>query len=144
MNDRDPIWRRTLTLEALNTMGAGTLVEHVGIRFVEVGLDFLRATMPVDRRTHQPYGQLHGGASVVLAETLGSTAANACVPEGRYCVGLAVNASHVRAVRSGHVTGTARPVHRGRSTQVWRIEIEDDEGRLVCESRLTLAVLRRS
>lgn len=138
------IWKRPLTLEALNAMGGGTLVEHLDITFTEVGPDFLRATMPVDRRTHQPFGQLHGGASVALAETLGSTAANACVdPDAHYCVGLEVNANHVRAVRSGQVTGMVRPLHRGRSTQVWEIEIRDEVGRLVCVSRLTMAVLAR-
>jgi uncharacterized protein (TIGR00369 family) len=106
-----------------------------------VGTDFLRATMPVDERTRQPLGLLHGGASVALAETLGSVAAHCCLSEDRAAVGVEVNANHVRSVRSGRVTGTVRPVHVGRSTQVWQIRIVDDEGRLVCQSRLTLAVV---
>ncbi|MGO1540667.1 MAG: hotdog fold thioesterase [Luteimonas sp.] len=116
-------------------------MEPLGIVFTEIGPDFLRATMPVDARTHQPYGLLHGGASALLAETLGSTAGMLCVDEGRGCVGIEVNANHLRAVRSGIVTGTARPLHVGRSTQVWEIRIEDAGGRLVCVSRLTLAVV---
>lgn len=143
MPDPESIWSRTVTLDALNAIGEDSMVEHLGIRFIEVGPDFMRATMPVDRRTHQPFGLLHGGASVALAETLGSTAAHGTLPEGRYAVGLSINASHVRAVRSGTVTGVARPVHLGRSTQVWAIEVTDEEGRLVCTSRLTMAVLSR-
>ncbi len=143
-DEKTPIWRRPLTLEALGEMGRGTMVEHLGIRFTEIGPDYLRAVMPVEGRTQQPFGILHGGASVVLAETLGSVGANACVEAGQHCVGLSVNASHVRSVRSGEVTGTARPLHRGRTTQVWGITIEDEAGRLVCESRLTLAVLRQA
>lgn len=138
------IWHETPALEALNEMGRGTLSEHLSIEFVEVGPDYLRATMPVEARTYQPFGQLHGGASVVLAETLGSVGANACVdPETHYCVGIEVNANHLRAVRTGQVTGTARPLHRGRSTQVWEVRIRDNEGQLVAVSRLTLAVLSR-
>ncbi len=98
--------------------------------------------MPVDARTHQPLGMLHGGASVVLAETLGSLAANMCVEENRYCVGLDINANHIRAMRSGSVTGKATPIHLGATTQVWQIEITDERGRLVCTSRLTMAVLQ--
>ncbi|MFZ7095049.1 hotdog fold thioesterase [Luteimonas dalianensis] len=116
-------------------------MEPLGIVFTEIGHDFLRATMPVDARTHQPYGLLHGGASVLLAETLGSTAGMLCVDEGRACVGIEINANHLRGVRSGTVTGTARPLHVGRSTQVWEIRIEDAAGHLVCVSRLTLAVV---
>ncbi|MDQ3287130.1 MAG: hotdog fold thioesterase [Pseudomonadota bacterium] len=116
-------------------------MESLGIVFTELGPDYLRATMPVDARTYQPYGLLHGGASVLLAETLGSTAGNLCVPEGRICVGLEINANHLRAVREGTVTGTARALHVGGRTQVWEIRIEDDHGRLACMSRLTLAVV---
>ena len=132
---------RPSSLEALNALSAGTAMEPLGIEFTELGPDFLRATMPVDRRTHQPYGLLHGGASVLLAETLGSTAAMLCAPEGERCVGIEINANHLRAVRAGVVTGTARPLHVGRQTQVWEIRIEDEAQRLVCVSRLTVAVL---
>jgi len=132
---------RPSSLEALNALSAGTAMEPLGIEFTELGPDFLCATMPVDRRTHQPYGLLHGGASVLLAETLGSTAAMLCVAEGERCVGIEINANHLRAVRAGVVTGTARPLHVGRQTQVWEIRIEDEAQRLVCVSRLTVAVL---
>ena len=132
---------RPSSLEALNALSAGTAMEPLGIEFTELGPDFLCATMPVDRRTHQPYGLLHGGASVLLAETLGSTAAMLCAAEGERCVGIEINANHLRAVREGVVTGTARPLHVGRQTQVWEIRIEDAARRLVCVSRLTVAVL---
>jgi len=132
---------RPSSLEALNALSAGTAMEPLGIEFTELGPDFLCATMPVDRRTHQPYGLLHGGASVLLAETLGSTAAMLCAAEGERCVGIEINANHLRAVRAGVVTGTARPLHVGRQTQVWEIRIEDEAQRLVCVSRLTVAVL---
>ena len=132
---------RPSSLEALNALSAGTAMEPLGIEFTELGPDFLRATMPVDRRTRQPYGLLHGGASVLLAETLGSTAGMLCGAEGERCVGIEINANHLRAVREGVVTGTARPLHVGRQTQVWEIRIEDEAQRLVCVSRLTVAVL---
>ena len=118
-------------------------MQPLGIRFTEIGPDFVRGTMPVDARTHQPYGLLHGGASVALAETLGSTAAGLCVAEGEGVVGIEINANHLRGVREGIVIGTARPLHVGRSTQVWEIRIEDEAGQLVCVSRLTLAVIRK-
>ena len=132
---------RPSSLAALNALSANTAMEPLGIEFTELGPDFLCATMPVDRRTHQPYGLLHGGASVLLAETLGSTAAMLCAAEGARCVGIEINANHLRAVREGIVTGTARPLHVGRQTQVWDIRIEDAAGRLACVSRLTVAVL---
>ena len=116
-------------------------MEPLGIVFTEIGADYLRATMPVDPRTRQPYGLLHGGASVLLAETLGSSAGMLCVDEGQGVVGIEINANHLRGVREGLVTGTARPIHVGRSTQVWDIRIEDARGRPVCVSRLTLAVI---
>jgi uncharacterized protein (TIGR00369 family) len=125
-------------------MSPGTAMAPLGIVFTEVGPDYLRATMPVDARTRQPYGLLHGGASVLLAETLGSSAGMLCVDEDSIVVGIEINANHLRGVRDGRVTGTARPLHLGRSTQVWEIRIEDDGGRLVCVSRLTLAVVRRA
>lgn len=134
-------FRRSTSLDRLNELSRGTAMEPLGIRFTEIGPDYLRGTMPVDERTKQPYGLLHGGASVLLAETLGSTAGNLCVPEGRVCVGLEINANHLRAVRGGSVTGTARPLHVGGRTQVWEIRIEDARGKLACISRLTLAVV---
>ena len=134
-------FRRTITLEALNALSHGTAMEPLGIVFTEIGPDYLRGTMPVDARTRQPYGLLHGGASALLAETLGSTAAGLCVEEGQGVVGIEINANHLAGVREGLVTGTARPLHVGRSTQVWEIRIEDERGRLACISRLTLAVI---
>ncbi len=134
-------FRRQASLERLNELSRGTAMEPLGIVFTEVGPDFVRGTMPVDARTRQPYGLLHGGASVLLAETLGSSAGNLCVPDGKLCVGIEINANHVRAVRDGTVTGTARPVHVGGRTQVWEIKIQDEAGELVCISRLTLAVI---
>jgi 1,4-dihydroxy-2-naphthoyl-CoA hydrolase len=122
------------------------MVEHLGIEFVAVGEDSITARMPVDQRTVQPAGLLHGGASVALAETLGSVAATLCVnPAETTCVGLEINANHIRSVRSGYVTGVARPLHLGNSTQVWDIRIYDDDEqeRLVCVCRLTMAVLKR-
>ncbi len=137
-------FRERPTVEQLNTRRVGTAMEAMGIVFTELGEDFLRGTMPVDARTLQPYGLLHGGASVVLAETLGSLAANLCLDDqaNQQAVGIEINANHLRGVTAGLVTGTARPVHVGRSTQVWDIRIEDDQGRAVCVSRLTLAIRR--
>lgn len=136
------IWRRVQSLEALNTP-RGNLIDHLGIRFIEIGEDFLRGTMPVDARTVQPYGLLHGGASVALAETLGSMGAAMCVDAAEYqCVGQEINANHVRSARSGLVTGTARPIHLGGRTHVWGIEIVNDANKLVCVSRLTVAVIK--
>jgi 1,4-dihydroxy-2-naphthoyl-CoA hydrolase len=135
------LFQRQTTLAELNAMSRDTAMEPLGIVFTELGVDFLRGTMPVDARTRQPYGLLHGGASVLLAETLGSSAGNLCVDAGSLCVGIEINANHLAAVRDGSVTGTARPLHIGRSTQVWEIRIEDAGGRLVCISRLTLAVV---
>ncbi|WP_226467471.1 hotdog fold thioesterase [Luteimonas panaciterrae] len=139
----DSIFRKTATPEALNASARNTAMEALGIVITEVGPDYVRGTMPVDARTHQPYGLLHGGASVLLAETLGSSAGNLCVGEDALCVGIEINANHVQGVREGTVTGTARPLHVGRSTQVWEIRIEDESARLVCISRLTLAVVPR-
>ncbi|HEY0502747.1 MAG TPA: hotdog fold thioesterase [Lysobacter sp.] len=136
-----PLFRGDTTLADLNALSAGTAMEPLGIVFTEIGPDYLRGTMPVDARTLQPYGLLHGGASVLLAETLGSSAGGLCVPAGKGVVGIEINANHVRGVRDGLVTGTARPLHVGGSTQVWEIRIEDERGRLVCVSRLTLAVI---
>lgn len=137
------IWRRLQTLEALNTLGADTMARPLGIVFTEIGEDFIRGTMPVDARTRQPLGLLHGGASVALAETLGSTGANLCVDDSRLCLGQEINANHVRSARTGTVTGTARPLHIGGRSQVWGIDIVDESGALVCISRLTMAVIQR-
>jgi 1,4-dihydroxy-2-naphthoyl-CoA hydrolase len=136
------IWHSRPTLETLNALSKNTMLEGLDIRFTEVGDDYLVATMPVDARTHQPFGLLHGGASVVLAESLGSSGANCCLDmDKEYAVGLEINANHLRSVRSGQVIGTARPIHIGRRTQVWEIRIEDEAGRLACISRLTTAVM---
>jgi 1,4-dihydroxy-2-naphthoyl-CoA hydrolase len=137
------IWRSPHTLEELNGAAVGTMTAHLGIIFSEIGGDYIRATMPVDGRTRQPYGLLHGGASVALAETLGSTGAVMCVDRaGFLCVGQEINANHVRSARRGLVTGTARPVHLGGRSHVWAIEIVNDEQDLVCVSRLTIAVVK--
>lgn len=138
------IWRRRPSVEGLNKLSSNTLLEQLEIVFTEVGDDYLVATMPVDGRTHQPFGLLHGGASAALAETLGSSAANCCLDmQSEYAVGLEINANHLRPVRSGKVTGTTRPVHIGRRTQVWETRIEDEAGKLACVSRLTMAVVPR-
>lgn len=136
-----PIWKQTLSVELLRQIGENTAVSHLGIEFLEVGEDWLSARVPVNRQTCQPYGLLHGGVSVVLAETLGSCGAAFAVPEGTRVVGLDINANHLRGVSEGWVTGVARAVHVGRSTQVWQIELRDDAGKLSCVARLTMAVL---
>ena len=137
------LFKRQASVADLNALSEGTAMRPLGIEFTEVGPDYVRATMPVDARTHQPYGLLHGGASVLLAETLGSTAGGLCVEPDQGVVGIEINANHLAGVREGKVTGTARALHLGRSTQVWEIRIEDDHGRLACVSRLTLAVIAR-
>jgi 1,4-dihydroxy-2-naphthoyl-CoA hydrolase len=138
------IWRVPATVEQLNERGTHSMGGHLGIRFTEIGADFLRATMPVTERTQQPYGLLHGGASVTLAETVGSVAAIMCIDERFTCVGQEINANHVRGVSSGAVvTATARPLHLGARSHVWHIEIRDESERLVCVSRLTMAVIER-
>lgn len=138
------IWFSSFTADDIAERGGGTMVGHLGIRFTEVGPDFLRATMPVDERTRQLMGVLHGGASVALAETIGSFAANLCVDQSRfYCVGQEINANHLRPVASGLVTATAKPFHVGTRSHVWHIEIHDERQRLVCVSRLTMAVVER-
>jgi uncharacterized protein (TIGR00369 family) len=135
-------FRNPVDIDALNARARGSLVEHLGIVVTEAGDDWLRGTMPVDARTRQPYGLLHGGASVALAETLGSMAGGLCVDVTREAVvGLEINANHLRAVREGTVTGTARALHVGRSTHVWEIRIENEAGKPVCISRITLAVI---
>ena len=135
-------FRKPIDISVLNANSRGTMIEHLGIVITEAGDDWLRGTMPVDGRTKQPFGLLHGGASVALAETLGSMAGNLCVDNAReMVVGLEINANHLRAAREGIVTGTARALHVGRSTQVWEIRIENEAGKPVCISRLTLAVV---
>ena len=139
------IWFTPPTLEDANRRMQPVLGGHLGIQFTEFGPDFLRGTMPVEARTHQPMGILHGGASVVLAETLGSVAANYVVDPSRfYCVGQEINANHIRPVKTGLVTGTARALHLGSRSQVWGIELRDAQDRLTCVSRLTIAVVEAS
>lgn len=138
------IWFKAHSLEELNALNEGTLAAQLGMEMTEIGRDFVSGRMPVDHRTAQPYGLLHGGASIALAETLGSLAAAMTVDSANtLVVGQEINANHIRAVREGHVTGTARPVHLGGRSQVWSIEVVDPAGRLVCISRLTLVVLDR-
>ncbi len=137
-----PIWNVQTTTQRLNKLSEGTMLSHLGIEIMEIGEDSLTARMPVDERTRQPAGILHGGASATLAESLGSVAAALCVDRSKkMCVGLEINANHVRPVKSGYVTGVATPIHIGKSTQIWQIRIEDEKGQLVCIARLTLAVL---
>lgn len=135
------IWQKPISLELLTQGSLNTAIARLGIEFTEVGDDFLRGRVPVDERTVQPYGLLHGGVSVVLAETLGSSGAYHAAPEGHRAVGLDINANHLRAATGGWVTGTARPVHRGRTTHVWQIDMTNDAGELTCVSRLTMAIL---
>ena len=137
-----PIWQQPISVEALTALSANTATSHLGIEFLEVGNDFITARVPVDARTRQPLGLPHGGVSVVLAETLGSVAANyACTP-GHQAVGLDINANHLRGVKSGWVTGIARAVHIGRTTQVWQIDMTNDAGQPTCVSRITMAALQ--
>lgn len=130
------------SLQELNALGKGNMGEHIGISFTEITEQSLSAKMPVDHRTKQPFGLLHGGASVVLAETLGSVAAQCCVDtEKQFCVGLEINANHIKAVRNGYVYGTAQPLHIGKRTQVWEIRISNEAQQLVCVSRITMAII---
>ena len=135
------IWKKPVSIEELTHIHIGTAEAHLGMEFLEVGDDFIRGRVPVDTRTKQPYGLLHGGVSVVLAETLGSCGAAYASPEGYRCVGLDINANHLKGATSGWVTGITRPVHIGRSTQVWHIDLRNDAGELTCVSRITMAVL---
>lgn len=139
------IWQSEIDLHIVTERGKNTMSDFLGIEFIDVGDDFLAASMPVDQRTKQPVGIMHGGASCVLAETVGSTAAQFCVDNNHYyCVGLDINTNHVRAMRSGRVIGVARPFHLGKSTQVWGIEVRNEEGQLVSINRLTMAVLQKN
>jgi 1,4-dihydroxy-2-naphthoyl-CoA hydrolase len=139
-----PLFNPALSLDALKNISANTMVEYLGIEFMQIGDDFITARMPVDHRTHQPLGMLHGGASVVLAETLGSVAATFCVdPSKQYCVGLDINANHIKSVKTGYVTGITKPIHVGKRTHVWEIRITNEQQELVCISRITMAVIDR-
>lgn len=137
------IWVNSITLQELNALCQNTLVDHLGIVFTEIGEDFLAGKMTVDDKVRQPYGIMHGGASCVLAETLGSSAANMCTPENFHCVGLEINTNHIRPISKGVVYGCAKPFHLGRSTQVWSIEIKADHGKLISINRLTLMVIKK-
>nr|WP_295934884.1 hotdog fold thioesterase [uncultured Dyadobacter sp.] len=134
---------KTTTLDSLHAFGSKSIAHHIGIEFTEIGTDYVSARMPVDQRTHQPFGILHGGASVVLAETLGSIASFLCIPESenKHAVGLEINANHLRSVKEGYVYGTVRPIHVGRTTHIWDIRITNEENKLVCISRLTVAIV---
>lgn len=138
------IWKYNLTLEGIKSRNVNTMVDHVGIEFTEIGEDYLKARMPVDARTIQPLGIMHGGASCVLAETVGSIASNYCLDHNfHYSVGLDINTSHIKMARGGYVTATARPINLGKTIHVWEVKIVNDEGALVSITRLTLAVLNK-
>jgi 1,4-dihydroxy-2-naphthoyl-CoA hydrolase len=131
-----------ISLESLNAMSRNTMIQHLGIEITSVGESFIEARMPVDHRTHQPFGLLHGGASVALAETLGSVAAQCTLTDSnKYCVGLEINANHIKSVKSGFVFGKASPIHLGQRTQVWEIRITNEQSELVCVSRITMAII---
>lgn len=139
-----PIWFKQFTIEDLNKRGENTLADFLGIKFTAIGDDTLTAIMPANARTKQPLGIVHGGANVVLAETIASTGANAVIDiEKYYCVGLEINANHIRPVKDGLITGIARPAHIGRTTQVWYIDLFNDAGKQTCASRMTASVVAR-
>lgn len=136
------IWKKPIDLQSLNEWHQNTMQQHIGIQFTEIGKDYIKATMPVDHRTKQPMGLLHGGASVALAESLGSVASVLCVdPEKQTVVGLEINANHIKTAKEGIVTGITKPIHLGQSTQVWEIRIYNEAEQLVCISRITNAIL---
>jgi 1,4-dihydroxy-2-naphthoyl-CoA hydrolase len=136
------IFSQLVTPQSLNKMFDNTMVTHLGIEFTRVGEDFIEAKMPVDPRTHQPLGLLHGGASVALAETLGSVAASCCIDQSKqYCVGLEINANHIKSIKSGFVFGVTKPIHVGKKTHVWEIKITNEQQELICISRITMAVI---
>ncbi len=138
------IWQAEISLDIINSRGKNTMVDYLGIECIEIGDDYVVARMPVDHRTKQPIGIMHGGASCVLAETIGSLAANFCVDiKKNYCVGLDINTNHIRSVNEGFVYGTAKPFHLGKTTHVWSIEIVNEQKKLVSVNRLTMAVLTR-
>jgi len=137
-------FNKNVSVEDLEPLGKGTMTEHLGFEWVEIGNDFLKAKMPVDHRTIQPYGLLHGGASCVLAETIGSVASHLVIdPSEFYCVGIEINANHIRSAKEGFVYGTCSPLHIGSSTHVWDIRITNEEGKLICISRLTVAIMKK-
>lgn len=138
------IWKQAVSIDLITQRNLNTMAHHLGIEYQGLTDDSLTATMPVDERTRQPLGIMHGGASCVLAETVGSVAANYCVDEAHYCVGLDINTNHIRSVRDGRVIALAKPFHLGKSTQVWSIEIRNEAGQLVSVNRLTMAVLARA
>ena len=139
------IFRKDVTLEAINGLSKNTMAEQIGIEFTAIGEDYMEATMPVDKRTHQPFGLLHGGASVALAETMGSVAATCCIDISKqFCVGLEINANHLKGAREGFVKGITKPIHIGKKTQVWEIRIHNQKDELVCISRITMAVLEKN
>ena len=145
MSEMKKIWKMPIDLESMQARNANTMMTHLGIEITEIGDNFLKAKMPVDERTRQPLGIMNGGASCVLAESLGSTAANYCVDQTKYyCVGLDINTNHIGSARDGYVYATAKPFHLGKTTQVWSIEIYDDKQKLVSVTRLTMAVLQRT
>ena len=145
MSEIKKIWKMPIDLESMQARNANTMVTHLGIEMIEIGDDFLKAKMPVDERTRQPLGIMNGGASCVLAESVGSTAGNYCVDQTKYyCVGLDINTNHISSVREGYVYATAKPFHLGKTTQVWSIEIHDDKEKLVSVTRLTMAVIQRA
>jgi 1,4-dihydroxy-2-naphthoyl-CoA hydrolase len=137
------IFQQSATVESLNKWSDNTLAGLLGIEFIAIGDDFVEARMPVDERTRQPLGLLHGGASVALAETLGSVAATLCLDDTRFCVGLEINANHIKSVRNGFVTGRTQPIHIGKQTHVWEIRITNQSSELVCISRITMAILEK-
>jgi len=136
------VWQRTVTATELNAMHANTMQSFCGIEFLEIGDDYIKARMPVNERTKQPHGLLHGGANVMLAESLGSIASVLCIDLEKFtCVGLEINANHIKAVRDGFVYGITKPLHIGRSTQIWEIKIYNEDDKLTCVSRITNAIL---
>lgn len=138
------IWAHPLTIESLNKMSENTLVSHLDIKITDIGPDYLEGTMPVDKRTHQPFGLLHGGASCVLAESLGSIAANCCIDTKEYmAVGQHIEATHLRSATTGIVKGKAKPINLGKSSQAWRIEIFNEEGKLLCDSKIIMAIVKK-
>ena len=138
------IFKEGITIDYLNQWSKNTLSEQLGIEFITIGDDYLEARMPVDKRTHQPLGMLHGGASVSLAETMGSVAATLCIDQTKFfCVGLEINANHLKSVREGFVMGVTKPIHIGKKTQVWEVRIMNERNELVCISRITMAVLEK-
>jgi 1,4-dihydroxy-2-naphthoyl-CoA hydrolase len=140
-----PIWKtKDISLESLNLLGKDTLAAFLSMRFVEIGDDFLKIEMPVNAKTHQPYGLLHGGASAALAETVGSVASSLCIDrEKQICVGMEINCNHIKGKKDGWISAVARPLHLGASTHVWDIKITDESGKLIAVSRLTVAVLKK-